>query len=167
MFTLSPVSLFPSIAFSTVLGPSHYSVKPHYIHYKQFQIQKLHVHLDDVDKKNYYIPRAYSARGYDVRALCVRHAVSQSRIWTFILLKPDLRILPQQRLTQPNTVILIIIIIIIRTCNIKILHLLCKTNQPESFSTLETILHLDQIFTKESITYYYYCPLPYEPFILT
>src|SRR5277367_2450299 len=86
MFTLSPVSLFPSIAFSTVLGPSHYSVKPHYIHYKQFQIQKLHVHLDDVDKKNYYIPRAYSARGYDVRALCVRHAVSQSRIWTFILL---------------------------------------------------------------------------------
>src|SRR5277367_6316345 len=51
---------FPSFpVLLSLLGPSHYPVKPHYAHYKQFQIQKLHVHLDDVNKKNYYMTRAY------------------------------------------------------------------------------------------------------------
>ena len=55
MFTPSPP--FPSFpVLLSLLSPSNYSVKPYY---KQFQIQKLHVHLSDVNKKNYYKSRAY------------------------------------------------------------------------------------------------------------
>src|SRR5277367_3977128 len=57
VYSLPPFPSFPELL--SLLGPSHYPVKPHYAHYKQFQIQKLHVHLDDVNKKNYYMTRAY------------------------------------------------------------------------------------------------------------
>src|SRR5277367_6912405 len=84
VYSLPPFPSFPVLL--SLLGPSHYSVKPHFAHYKQFQIQKFHEHLDDVNKKKIIMWHVIIV--HVVIIVTYGHSAlhSQARIWTFILL---------------------------------------------------------------------------------